>query len=85
MGDSGHRETRRQSREAGETMPNLKNRKGQGLVEYILLVVVMGLLAIGGIRVLGKNTHNAFVQASDTLDDDMQTAASDGVSNGRIR
>lgn len=56
------------------------NRKGQGLVEYILVVVVMALLAIGGVRVLGKNTHNAFVQAAETLNDDMDTASNEGTS-----
>jgi Flp pilus assembly pilin Flp len=65
-------------------MQNLKNNRGQGLVEYILVVVVMALLAIGGIRVLGKNTHNAFVQASDTLNKDMTSATSDGVKTGKI-
>jgi Flp pilus assembly pilin Flp len=65
-------------------MSNLRNNRGQGLVEYILLVVVMALLAIGGIRVLGKNTHNAFVQASDTLNEDMNTARTQGASDQAI-
>ena len=60
------------------------NNKGQGLVEYILIVVVMALLAIGGIRALGKNAHNAFVQASDTLNHDMGKANSDGNSQTSI-
>jgi len=61
-------------------MQNLKNNRGQGLVEYILIVVVMALLAIGGIRILGKNTHNAFVKASDTLSKDMTNADQSGTS-----
>ncbi len=65
-------------------MQNLKNKRGQGLVEYILVVVVMALLAIGGIRVLGKNTHNAFVQASDTLSADMTSASSKGGKSGKL-
>jgi len=59
-------------------MSNLKSQKGQGLVEYILIVVVMALMAIGAIRSLGKKTHNAFSQAASTLSNDMTTAANDG-------
>ena len=66
-------------------MSNLKNESGQGLVEYILIVVVMALLAIGGIRALGKNAHNAFVQASDTLNSDMNDASTNGASGKKLQ
>jgi Flp pilus assembly pilin Flp len=59
-------------------MSSLKNRRGQGLVEYILIVVVMALMAIGAIRSLGRKTHNAFAQAATTLNTDMQSATSSG-------
>jgi hypothetical protein len=49
-------------------MPRL-NRKGQGLVEYILVVVVMAILAIGVIQRLGRSTQAGFRQASSGLDD----------------
>lgn len=65
-------------------MPRLRNQKGQGLVEYILIVVVMALMAIGGIRVLGEKAHNAFVEASDTLGKDMESAGSKGARKSRI-
>jgi Flp pilus assembly pilin Flp len=48
-------------------MSYLKNKKGQGLVEYILIVVLMGILAIGVLKTLGKTTRNGFTQASDKL------------------
>jgi Flp pilus assembly pilin Flp len=66
-------------------MQNLKNNRGQGLVEYILIVVVMALLAIGGMRALGKNTHNAFVQASGALSSDMQNASGSGASGNYMQ
>jgi Flp pilus assembly pilin Flp len=48
-------------------MPNLKNRKGQGLVEYILIVALMGILAIGAIKQLSSNTRSGFTKASTAL------------------
>jgi Flp pilus assembly pilin Flp len=50
-----------------KVMPRL-NEKGQGLVEYILVVVVMAILAIGVIQRLGRSTQHGFTQASDGLD-----------------
>ena len=55
------------------------------MVEYILIVVVMALLAIGGMRALGKNTHNAFVQASGALSSDMQNASGSGASGNYMQ
>lgn len=68
----------------GETMSYLKNNRGQGLVEYVLILVIMVLLALGSMRALGKNTHNAFSQASTALSDDMNTASSQGSRAGQI-
>ena len=49
-------------------MPNLrKNNRGQGLVEYILIVVVMGLLAVTAINKLAKSTQEGFTNASSDL------------------
>jgi Flp pilus assembly pilin Flp len=49
-------------------MQNLNNKKGQGLVEYILVVVVMAILAIGVIQKLGTSTKDGFTKASSGLD-----------------
>jgi Flp pilus assembly pilin Flp len=50
-------------------MQSLKlNKRGQGLVEYILVVVVMAILAIGVVQKLAKSTQSGFTQASDGLD-----------------
>jgi len=49
-------------------MQNLRNKRGQGLVEYILVVVVMAILAITAVQRLGRTTTNGFTQASDGLD-----------------
>ena len=65
-------------------MPYLTNKRGQGLVEYILIVVVMALMAIGAIRALGKKTHNAFAQATTALNSDMNAAVGEGASANGI-
>ncbi len=43
-------------------------RKGQGLVEYILVVVLMGILAIGAITKMGDKTQQGFSKSTDALD-----------------
>ena len=56
-------------------MQNLNNRKreaGQGLVEYILVVVVMAILAISVVQRLARSTQNGFTQASNSLDQAFQ-------------
>ena len=47
-------------------MPRL-NQKGQGLVEYILIVALMGILAIAAINKLSKETQNGFTKATKAL------------------
>jgi Flp pilus assembly pilin Flp len=49
-------------------MQTLKNRRGQGLVEYILVVVLMGIFAIAFIQKLGKSTQTGFTSAANQMD-----------------
>jgi Flp pilus assembly pilin Flp len=85
VGNRGyHRRSQRKIHRKGENMQSLKNQRGQGLVEYILIVVVMALMAIGAIRALGTKTHNAFVQATSALASDMTTATSQGSAAGSV-
>jgi Flp pilus assembly pilin Flp len=56
-------------------MQNLKGRKreaGQGLVEYILVLVVMAILSIGVIQKLATSTQKGFTKASTNLDQAFQ-------------
>jgi Flp pilus assembly pilin Flp len=47
-------------------MPRL-NRKGQGLVEYILIVALMGILAIAAVNALSDKTQSGYHAATDKL------------------
>lgn len=38
----------------------LKNKKGQGLVEYLILVALMGVATIGIVRLLNQNVKAQF-------------------------
>ncbi len=51
-------------------MQNLRkkrNEKGQGLVEYILIVALMGIVAIGVINKLSTETQSGFTKATKQL------------------
>jgi len=52
-------------------MQNL-NQNGQGLVEYILVIVVMAILAIGVVQKLAKTTQDGFTKASNNLNQAFQ-------------
>jgi Flp pilus assembly pilin Flp len=43
-------------------------RKGQGLVEYILVVFLMAIVCIVAVRQLSTSTQNGFSKASTKLD-----------------
>ena len=66
-------------------MSRLKNKRGQGLVEYVLLIVLMGLLTIGSLKALGKKTHNAFAQAGTAMDKQTKYASDNGETVGDIK
>jgi len=48
-------------------MQNLKKTNGQGLVEYILIVGLMGVLAIAAVNALSTKTQSGFRAATRTL------------------
>jgi Flp pilus assembly pilin Flp len=50
-------------------MPNLKNRRGQGLVEYIILITLMGIALIVTLQKLGSSTKEKFSEAAQEIRD----------------
>jgi Flp pilus assembly pilin Flp len=84
MADSGCSPICRTPHQKGEEMSRLKSKKGQGLVEYVLVLVLMALLSVGTLKLLGKKTHNAFKQAADSVQDEADYAAKKGQSEKGI-
>ena len=46
---------------------SLKNQKGQGMVEYLIIVAIMAVGAMGIVRVLGSTTQGKFAQITTSL------------------
>ena len=49
-----------------------KSRKGQGLIEYILVVVLMGIATITVVNKLGASSQKGFTKASTALDSEFR-------------
>ncbi|MCK5534430.1 Flp family type IVb pilin [bacterium] len=51
-------------------MMNLRrNRKGQGLTEYVLLVLLIAIVVFGSIKVFGGKVKDGFEKASDKIEE----------------
>lgn len=50
-----------------KTKTLLKNRKGQGLVEYLIIVAIVAVGAIGVIKVVGGNINVQFANVAQAL------------------
>ena len=50
-----------------QNLNRLSDKKGQGLVEYILIVALMGILAIAAVNALSDKTQSGFNAATKKL------------------
>jgi len=76
MGNSGSNHERTVTHPKGEAMQNLNRktgRKGQGLVEYILLVFMMGLGCLAALHSLRSSTQTGINSAASNLSTELQT------------
>lgn len=48
-------------------MCNLKNKKGQGMVEYILIIALIGVVLIVTLTDVGTAIKNKFVEVQNAL------------------
>jgi len=46
----------------------LRSRRGQGMVEYILIVALIALIAIVGIRIFGSKISQLFQDKANTIE-----------------
>ncbi len=58
----------------------LSNKKGQSLIEYLLLVAIMGVASIGVVRVLSSTLNAKFAQVTQALNGKTQKIETDEVS-----
>jgi pilus assembly protein Flp/PilA len=50
-----------------QLMTNLKSEKGQGLVEYALILVLIAIVVIAMVTGIGKNANDVFSQVNSAL------------------
>jgi Flp pilus assembly pilin Flp len=52
------------------------NARGQGMVEYILIVALIALIALAGVKMFGGKIKALFIDSSDKI----QSEASSGIN-----
>lgn len=48
-------------------MNSFKNQKGQALIEYLILVILVAVVAVGAVKVVGQNVTSHFASVSKAL------------------
>jgi Flp pilus assembly pilin Flp len=61
-------------------MKTLKSRRGQSLIEYLLLVAIMGVASLGVIRVLSATVNAKFAQVTKALNGDTSRVQTEQVT-----
>ena len=59
---------------------SLTNQRGQGLVEYLIIVALMGIAAIGIMRVMGQTVSANFATITSALQGKKQAAHRENVN-----
>lgn len=57
---------------------NLTNRKGQGMVEYVLIIAFIAIIVLAAITPLGSAIADKFNEVVDTLTPDTTTTTPSG-------
>lgn len=57
----------------------LKNQRGQGLIEYLIVVALIAVATIGIMRVVGQAVGSRFASISDALQGERKTYAVDNI------
>lgn len=51
----------------------LKNKKGQGMVEYILIIVLIVIIALVGVKMFGGQLNTLFKNTSTKIETEAKT------------
>jgi Flp pilus assembly pilin Flp len=60
----------------------VKNNRGQGMTEYILIVALIAVLAIGAIKFFGNSTASNFTSAANATNAAVGSGVNGGSSGG---
>lgn len=53
--------------------PLLRNQRGQGLIEYLILVALIAVGTIASVRILGQSLNVKFAKVAESLGADVQS------------
>ena len=59
---------------ARPTQP-IRNQRGQGLIEYLIIVALMGVATIAIMRIMGETVSNRFANITNALQGEKSTKA----------
>lgn len=62
----------------------LKNKKGQGLIEYLMLVALIAVATIGVVKVVGNNLGKKYENVNRALGADGQQLKAENASDGSL-
>ncbi len=62
-----------------------KNQRGQGLIEYLVIVALMGVATIAIVRVLGQNVASRFASVTYALQGVKKSGARTEVEEGQLK
>ncbi|MCM2281907.1 MAG: hypothetical protein NDI61_08690 [Bdellovibrionaceae bacterium] len=63
----------------------IKNSRGQGLIEYLIVVALMAVATIGIVRVMGQTVSAKFASATYALQGKKKAVKADAVDEGLYR
>jgi len=61
----------------------LRDEDGQGMTEYILIVLLIAIVAIAAFKYFGKKVGKTVNNAADTLDNEASKATTTGTKEGK--
>jgi pilus assembly protein Flp/PilA len=63
----------------------VKNQKGQGLIEYLIIVALMGVATIAIVRVMGQTVSSRFATITYALQGVKRSAQAEQVEDGQYK
>jgi len=63
----------------------ISNQKGQGLIEYLIIVALVGVAAIAVMRIIGQNVNTQFARVSNAIQGGSKTYQMEQVDDSHVR